>query len=300
MLAALGARSAPVSNAPVAQDGAHDKTKPTSPANKAALASAAGKSAHGNAQTPQGATPAAPGQAAAAANDGTNTASDHGGDGTGTSAHHGPESHAASPKPAPQIPQAAFQLPQHGSTATDPTAAAPFAMQASANGASGQVAAQLHVAAQSAAQAQQAVPANDFGALALNIAAHSQNGTQHFSIALHPADLGHIHVQLSVDHSGAAQAHLSADSQQTLQLLQQNGHHLERALKDTGFNLAGGGLNFSLKGQQQQNTGGQSGQGRGRTLSVSAVASSGSAAETAAASTQYNLAPGSVRLDIHV
>ncbi len=157
--------------------------------------------------------------------------------------------------PAPAATQTQFQLPPNAQSASaDPSGGQALTAQPAA-GAPAHVAASLHVAPQSAAQPggnAQPVPLTDLGALALSIAAHSKDGARHFDIALHPADLGSIQVHLSVDHAGAAQAHVRADNQQTLQFLQRDAHHLERALKDAGLNLSGGGLNFSLKGQQHE------------------------------------------------
>lgn len=311
VLAALGVKGAPAAaQQAVAANAASNGAKPAP--GKTEKTAAAKPAQPGNAQA-GGVAATAPGQAVAAAQNTANTSSDNGGrDGGKPSMHGNHAAHAPNAKTALHAPQ--FHV-AHNSAATsfaaDPNAtASTFAAQGAnmAGAASNAVgalpthlAAQVQVTPQAAVQAQQPVPAGDFGALALNIASHSKNGAQHFSIALHPADLGSIHVALSVDHTGQAQAHLSAENQQTLQLLQQNGHHLERALKDTGLNLAGGGLNFSLKSQQQQqNQGGrQSGQGRGRALSVSAVASA-QADTAAAANAAHHLMPGSARLDIQV
>jgi flagellar hook-length control protein FliK len=87
-----------------------------------------------------------------------------------------------------------------------------------------------------------------FDALALKIAARSANGENNFSIRLDPPELGRIEVNLNVNSDGHAQANLSADKPQTLELLQKDSSALERALKDAGLNLAGG-MTFSLKGE---------------------------------------------------
>ena len=146
----------------------------------------------------------------------------------------------------------------------------------------------------------QAVPLNDLSALAVSIAQKSQAGLNRFDISLHPAELGSIQVQLTVGHSGTAQAHLTATNPQTLALLQNDSSSLQRALSDAGLNLSNGGLSFSLQGQERQS--GQSNQGafaggRARALSVSAAASASAAS---AGNTNYSLSPDGVRLDIRV
>lgn len=165
------------------------------------------------------------------------------------------------------------------------------------------VSAALEVTPQSAAHPlshsgvdNQAVPLSNLGALAVTIAAKSRGGARQFDIDLHPADLGSIHVRLSVEHSGLAQAHLTADNSQTLALLQRDSQTLERALKDAGLNLAGNGLNFSLKGQEREAGGDPRPNGRSRNLSVSAIASPAPAGALSIGS----LTPDGVRLDIRV
>ena len=84
---------------------------------------------------------------------------------------------------------------------------------------------------------------SDWQALAVRIASRSEDGASQFTIRLDPPTLGRIDVRLHVDAQGAAQAQLSADRPQTLQLLQRDAPALERALKDAGLDL-GSGLSF--------------------------------------------------------
>jgi flagellar hook-length control protein FliK len=108
------------------------------------------------------------------------------------------------------------------------------------------------VPAHIAAQIQVAQHTPDINALAVNIAAKSEDGQKHFDIRLDPAELGRVDVRLTVDDAGKAQAMLTVEKPQTLELLQKDQTHLERALKDAGLDLTQNGLSFSLKGQQQQ------------------------------------------------
>jgi hypothetical protein len=122
-----------------------------------------------------------------------------------------------------------------------------------------------------------------FDALALRIASHSSDGDNRFSIRLDPPELGKIEVNLSVDARGHAQAELSADKPQTLEMLQRDSSTLERALRDAGLNLTGG-LAFSLKGDGRSQAWRDPQAGRGRGLQIAAAeAASANAALTARA-----------------
>ncbi|HSZ10973.1 MAG TPA: flagellar hook-length control protein FliK [Rhizomicrobium sp.] len=136
--------------------------------------------------------------------------------------------------------------------------------------------------------------ASDISAFALSIAARSEGSTKHFDIRLDPADLGRIDVKLSIDESGKASAHLSAEKPQTLELLQRDAPTLTRTLKDSGLDLSQNGLNFSLKGQNQQNGNGNSPAPRGTPLNVTAIAT------PEPTTNPLNLKADNVRLDIRV
>jgi flagellar hook-length control protein FliK len=126
--------------------------------------------------------------------------------------------------------------------------------------------------------------APSFDALALRIAARSADGENNFSIRLDPPELGRIEVNLNVNSDGHAQAALTADKPQTLELMQKDASTLERALKDAGLNLAGG-MTFSLKGDGKSQAWRDTQNGsRGRSLSIAAVdAASANAAITTSA-----------------
>jgi hypothetical protein len=98
-----------------------------------------------------------------------------------------------------------------------------------------------------------AEPTPDMPALGVAIAARSLSGARQFDIRLDPPELGHVAVRLSIDAAGKASAHLTADQQQTLDLLQKDSGSLTRALRDAGLDVSQNGLNFSLR---QQNGGG--------------------------------------------
>ncbi len=133
----------------------------------------------------------------------------------------------------------------------------------------------------------------DIAALAVSIAAKSAGGSKHFDIRLDPAELGRIDVHLSVDAAGKAQAHLTADKPQTLEMLQRDSTSLQRNLKDAGVDISNSGLQFSLRGQDQGGGNAPRSFARGRALEVSAVADATPISTT-------SLATNSARLDIHV
>ncbi len=143
-----------------------------------------------------------------------------------------------------------------------------------------------------------AQPAPNLPALAVEIAARSQSGAKQFDIRLDPPELGRVDVRLSIDASGKASAHLSADQPRTLSLLQNDAPALTRALRDAGLDVSQDGLNFSLR-QQAENHGGNTGEnsnrGNSRAFSLTATADIDAAATSAA---YRGVANG--RLDIRV
>jgi flagellar hook-length control protein FliK len=127
------------------------------------------------------------------------------------------------------------------------------------------------------------------------------NGENNFSVRLDPPELGRIEVNLNVRADGHAQAELSADKPQTLELLQKDASTLERALKDAGLNLAGG-LAFSLKGDGRSQTWRDTqNSSRGRSLQIGATdAASANAAIVAGSALAHAYGLSTTRLDISV
>ena len=150
-----------------------------------------------------------------------------------------------------------------------------------------------------AAQIQVSQHAPDVNTLAVDIAARSQDGQKHFDIRLDPAELGRVDVRLTVDDAGKAQAMLTVEKPQTLELLQKDQSHLERALKDAGLDLTQNGLSFSLKGQQQQQQAAQDHTpfARGQRLAARAVAAIDDVKPILSTN---GIAAGDTRLDIRV
>ena len=137
----------------------------------------------------------------------------------------------------------------------------------------------------------------DLPALAVEIAAKSQSGARQFDIRLDPPELGRVEVRLSIDATGKASAHLSADQPQTLSLLQKDASVLTRALRDAGLDVSQNGLNFSLRQQGENSSGnaGTNGRRSARSFPLSATLS----IDTTQASTAYR-GPANGRLDIRV
>ena len=112
-------------------------------------------------------------------------------------------------------------------------------------------------------------------ALAVEIAAKSQSGAKQFDIRLDPPELGRVEVRLSIDATGKASAHLSADQPQTLSLLQKDAPILTRALREAGLDVSQDGLNFSLRQQgdgQNANANTNGRRGTSRAFSLTATA----------------------------
>jgi flagellar hook-length control protein FliK len=137
-----------------------------------------------------------------------------------------------------------------------------------------------------------------FDALALKIAAKSSAGDTNFQIRLDPPELGRIEVNLNVDASGNAQASLTADKAQTLDLLQRDSGALERALKDAGLDLTGG-LSFSLKGEARSGAWRDGQSGRSRSLNIGAIEANLASTSGPATPATYGYG-ASGRLDITV
>jgi flagellar hook-length control protein FliK len=198
--------------------------------------------------------------------------------------------------PAPNFPDAqpATPAPAHTNSASaNANLSAAANTQVAAPTVQPQIAATLHVSQ----QPQQDAPTADqttFAALGVAIAAKSKDGEKQFDINMHPADLGKIDVRISVNSDGQAQAHLTAEHPQTLQLLKQDQQTLAQNLRDAGLDVSNSGLSFSLKGEQQPST--PTFNARSRALSISAVQT----ADVSSISSQASLAPGDSRLDIRV
>jgi flagellar hook-length control protein FliK len=98
--------------------------------------------------------------------------------------------------------------------------------------------------------------------IAMHIAKAAQDGMSKVSVRLDPPELGRVDIKLEVGHDGRVQAVVSADRQETLDMLQRDARDLARALKDAGLQADTGNLNFSLR--QNGGDGPAADDGRGR------------------------------------
>ncbi len=145
-------------------------------------------------------------------------------------------------------------------------------------------------------------PAVSISGLPVAIASRAQAGSSQFDIRLDPPDLGRIEVRLDVDSNGQVTSHITADRQDTLNLLQNQQPQLERALEQAGLKTSDNGMQFSLRdqsftGQQNQNSG-QNGSGSQSTTQQIVIPNSSlSAVDTTQIYSRLNLRGG---LDIRV
>lgn len=96
--------------------------------------------------------------------------------------------------------------------------------------------------------------------VALQIIKSFPKGVDRIAVQLHPAELGAVEVQLDIERSGRVSAVITAERPETLELLQRDSRLMERSLGDSGLKLAGDGLSFALKQDQQQHQHQQQGQ----------------------------------------
>ncbi len=92
-------------------------------------------------------------------------------------------------------------------------------------------------------------------AVAVHVAQQAQAGAKRFEIRLDPPELGRLEIRLDVSRDGQATTHLIVERAETLDLLQRDARHLERALQNSGLDVSKDGLTFSLKNQSLPNQG---------------------------------------------
>jgi flagellar hook-length control protein FliK len=208
-------------------------------------------------------------------------------DGSNSDAQQGATASAPVATPAPSQPAAPNADPLASGIIAAPHAAntsapAPTAANVTVN---------VHVTPQDQ------TPAPNVNSLAVEIAAKSQSGAKQFDIRLDPPELGRIEVRLSIDATGKAQAHMTVDQPQTLDLMQKDSSSLTRALRDAGLDVSQNGLNFSLKGQDRNGDGGS---GNTQTRTPSQTLAATRSIDAVQSSSSYLSSAGDARLDIHV
>ncbi len=101
-------------------------------------------------------------------------------------------------------------------------------------------------AQQAVQQARMPMPQPPVEQVAVRIAAQVRDGMDMIRIQLEPADLGRVDVRLHMQ-DGAVTAVVTADNQDTLDLLQRDSRSLQQALQDAGLKTDSNGLSFSLR-----------------------------------------------------
>ncbi len=128
-----------------------------------------------------------------------------------------------------------------------------------------------HVAAQAHA-ARHAPPVPVADQIATHIGKAIKDEVKAINVQLNPEELGRVDIRLEFGQDGRVSAHIVADNQQALDLLQRDQRALERSLTDAGLKTDNSSLNFSLRQDgagndgfnrfAQNQDGGQQGQGR--------------------------------------
>ncbi|MEH6474245.1 MAG: flagellar hook-length control protein FliK [Sneathiella sp.] len=107
----------------------------------------------------------------------------------------------------------------------------------------------------SRASAQAGSPAEQVSS---QISTAAKDGVDRIKVQLSPAELGRVDIKLEISSDGRVLASISADNQESLDLLKQDSRQLEQALKDAGFDTGSDSLSFSLnQGQGDQENSGE-------------------------------------------
>jgi flagellar hook-length control protein FliK len=104
------------------------------------------------------------------------------------------------------------------------------------------------VAYTAAANSGGALPQVTLDQVVLHLTKAADDGLDQLTIHLKPAELGAIEVKLEMGDGGLNKATISADRPDTLNLLQQDSHHLAQALDNAGIKTDPGSLSFNLRG----------------------------------------------------
>lgn len=104
------------------------------------------------------------------------------------------------------------------------------------------------VAYTAAAGSSGALPQVTLDRVVLHLTKAADDGLDQLTIHLKPAELGAIEVKLEMGNDGLNKATISADRPDTLNLLQQDSHHLAQALDNAGIKTDPGSLSFNLRG----------------------------------------------------
>ncbi len=109
------------------------------------------------------------------------------------------------------------------------------------------------LASTTAARSETARAARTVEQVAVQLHKMVKAGKDEMTIHLRPADLGKIEIKLSFGSDKSVQGTVVADKLSTLQALQKDADVLQRALQEAGLQADAGSLQFSLRGDGQQN-----------------------------------------------
>lgn len=154
---------------------------------------------------------------------------------------------------AGEIQNAAARTTSQGPTSSAPTAVGDVqaAGATAATGPASQTAETRQTAATQQARPATA-PQKTMEQISVNISKAVSQGMDRISIQLRPAELGRVEVHLDVSHAGRVSAHVIVDRPETLDMLRNDARGLEKALQDAGLDTSAGDLNFSLRGENQE------------------------------------------------
>ena len=124
-------------------------------------------------------------------------------------------------------------------------------------------------------------------------------GKDSITIKLNPAELGKIDVKMELSDDGTLRAVIAVDRPETLDLLQKDIRGLERALQNAGLQADSGSLNFSLRGDGDNQAGGFE-TASGSNGNAGGVGEEGSAEDPSANAEQPNRSSHNGALDISV
>lgn len=99
--------------------------------------------------------------------------------------------------------------------------------------------------------------------VAVQIKKGAAEGVDKISIRLDPGNLGNVEIKMEVGHDGRLMAVIAADKPETLQMLQKDAASLEQSLRDAGLKTDQQSLSFSLRDQNQAQSGREGRDGNG-------------------------------------
>ena len=106
--------------------------------------------------------------------------------------------------------------------------------------------------------------------VAMQLTQAVSDGATKFTMRLHPAQLGRVDVSLEISADGRVTAVVSADRQETLDLLRNDSRVLEKALEQAGLHAGANDLHFGLRDPGDDHAKRDGADGRGKDTDPSA------------------------------